>query len=208
MINDGRRPSRSVRILCGAGAILLMVACSWSGLKYVVSSATGSRPEQMIADIIVPLAGNPDRAAYAHALLGEGIAPSVGSTLTDTECLRLRGMDLDSSCATGVRNTVDEAIVLRRLFKEAQVARAIVVTSPCHLARAAAVFSVIFAGTGIEVHFVATPAACVASQQITKEVRSYLPSLGAALVARVFPPAYEWSMRSFVGMSNSANSSF
>jgi len=183
-----------VRTMAAGGLVALTVASWWLGLRYVVAHTTGSRPDHLVADIIVPLAGSSERDAYAHTLWSRRIAPALGSTLFDTECLRRRGFD--SACATGVRNTVDEAVVLRRLFQEARVARAIVVTSPYHLARATAIFAVMFVGTGIDVHVVATPHASAASHALAKEVKSYLPSLGAAVLARLFPPAYEWSMRS------------
>jgi len=193
-VHAGCRPSPVIRALYGAGVATLTVALAWFGLAHLVSHATGSGPDHLAADIIVPLAGSADRNAYAHTLWSRRIAPAVGSTLVDMRCLHRLGPD--PACATGVRNTVDEAIVLRRLFEEERVTRAIIVTSRYHLARTTAIFAIMFAGTGIEVHIVATPEGSAAPHALTKEVKSYLPSLGAAVLARVFPPAYEWSMRS------------
>jgi len=193
MMRVERKRVPVISLLYGAGAAASALALTWLWLAYLVSHATGSNPDHLVADIIVPLEGSPDRHAYADTLWRQRLAPTVGSTMVDRRCLQARGPD--PACATGARNTVDEAVVLRRLFQEAHVTRAIVVTSRYHLARATAIFSIIFAGTGIEVHLVATPDASFASHALAKEVRSYVPSLGAAVVARAFPPAYQWSMR-------------
>lgn len=174
---------------------MLMFVLSWLGLRYIVSHATGSLEQHLVADIVVPLAQSPDRMAYANMLVRQRRAAHVGSTLVDTRCLQRHGSN--QACATGVRNTIDEAIHLRRQFGEEGIMRAIVVTSPDHLARAAAVFSIIFAGTGIHVQVVGTPGAGPSQEHVTHEVKSYLPSLAAAVMARFVPAAYEWSVRSF-----------
>jgi uncharacterized SAM-binding protein YcdF (DUF218 family) len=194
MSHAGLSKSPWAGALYAAGVAALVAALGWVGLRTLVAHATGSRPDHLDADIIVPLAGSADRIEYAHTLWSRRVAPALGSTLVDRRCLHRLGPD--PRCATGVRNTVDEALVLRRFFEEERVTRAIIVTSRYHLARTRAIFSVIFAGTGIDVHFVATPDSSAVSHAVTKEVRSYLPSLGAAVVARMSPPAYEWSMRS------------
>ena len=72
-----------------------------------------------------------------------------------------------------MQNTIDEATVLCRLFKEERFTHAIVVTSRDHLARATAVFPIIFAGTGTEVHVVASSPAGPPSDRITQEAKSY-----------------------------------
>ena len=176
----------------GGGLAALAALFLWLGLTYVAAHATGSRPDRLTADVIVPLAGSPDRNAYARMLWSRGVAPAVWSTLVDQRCLRRSGPG--PACATGVRHTVDEAVMLRRFFEEEGVTRAIVVTSRYHVARAAAIFAIVFAGTGIDIQFLATPDAGAASRSIVKEAASYLPSLGAAVLARVAPAAYDWSM--------------
>lgn len=180
-------------MLCGLALAALGAALTWHGLWYLVAHASGARPDHLAADIIVPLAGSPERIAYAAALQERGIGSNLGSTLVDIRCRRVRGDG--ERCATGVRNTVDEAILLRRLFEEEHIATAIVVTSPSHLARATAVFSVMFAGTGIDVRFVGTPDAGMSNELVAREAKSYLPSLGAAVLARVSLSAYEWGMQ-------------
>ncbi len=185
----GRRTTLRT-VLYGAGALAVTAALVWVGLSYIVTHAEGSLPDEVRADVIVPLAGTPDRNAYANVLLERGVADNLGSTLIDMRCLQ-PGMR-NVRCATGVRNTIDEAILLRRIFEEERIAQAIVVTSPHHLARATAVFSVIFAGTGIDVRFASPPETSMLADSVSREVKSYLPSLGAALLARLVPSAYEW----------------
>ncbi|MBD0316765.1 MAG: hypothetical protein ICV75_08745 [Nitrospiraceae bacterium] len=141
----------------------------------------------------VPLAQSQDRTLYAATLVRQGLARHLGSTLVDTRCLWARGHQ--SACATGVRNTVDEALVLRRVAEEERFSRVIVVTSADHLARAASVFFVIFVGTGVHVHVVAPSEACPSFEGVTHELTSYVPSVVAAVLARFVPAAYEWSLR-------------
>jgi uncharacterized SAM-binding protein YcdF (DUF218 family) len=173
-----------------AGAVAVMAAVAWAGLTYVVTHAEGELPDEVRADVIVPLAGLRERSVYANALLERGVAANLGSTLVDVRCLQ--GQARNVRCATGVRNTIDEALLLRRIFEEDKVSRAIVVTSSYHLARATAVFSVIFAGTGISVRLAAPPETPLSADSVSREVKSYLPTLGAAVLARLIPPAYEW----------------
>jgi len=172
-----------------AGTVALTAVLVWLGLTYVVTHAEGALPEEARADIVVPLAGLPERSAYANVLLERGVAANLGSTLVDRRCLQPGARHI--RCATGIRNTIDEAILLKRIFEEEGIAQAIVVTSSYHLARATAVFSVIFSGTGITVRFAAPPDT-LSSGSVSREVKSYLPSLGAAVLARLVPPAYEW----------------
>ncbi len=173
-----------------AGAAAAVAGVAWIGLTYVVTHAEGALPDEVKADVIVPLAGLRERSVYANALLERGLAANLGSTLVDVRCLQ--GEARNVRCATGVRNTIDEALLLRRIFEEDKVTHAIVVTSSYHLARATAVFSVIFAGTGINVRLAAPPATRLPAGSVSREVKSYLPTLGAAVLARLIPPAYEW----------------
>jgi DUF218 domain-containing protein len=192
-MNYVRRRSGSIRIVYWAGLVSLVAVLSWFCLAYIVTHAKGSLPERVAADVIVPLAGSPDRSAYAKTLRRRQAAPNIVSTLVDPRCLRTRGPD--PACATRVRNTIDEAIVLRRIFEEERFTRVIVVTSRYHLARAAAVFAIIFAGSGTDVHFIASPEAHLTREQVTREVMKYLPSLAAAVLVRFVPALYEWSVR-------------
>ncbi|HMU56053.1 MAG TPA: ElyC/SanA/YdcF family protein [Nitrospira sp.] len=185
----GRRATLRT-VLYGAGAVAVTAVLAWLGLAYVVTHAEGSLPDEVRADIVVPLAGTPDRRVYANVLVEQGVAASLGSTLIDMRCLQPGARHI--RCATGIRNTIDEAILLKRIFEEESIAHAIIVTSSYHLARATAVFSVIFAGTGIDVRFASPPDVPLSTDSVSREVKSYLPSLGAALLARLVPPAYEW----------------
>ena len=192
-MNQIQLRSGSIRMVYGAGLVILVAVLLWLGLAYIVTHAEGSFPEHVPADVIVPLAGNPDRSVYAKTLLQRQAALNIMSTLVDPRCLRARGPD--PACATRVRNTIDEAIVLHRIFEEERFTRVIVVTSRYHLARAAAVFAIIFAGSGVDVHFVATPEVHLIREQVRREMTSYLPSLAAAVLARFVPALYEWSLR-------------
>jgi hypothetical protein len=192
-MNHVRQRSGLIRLVYWAGLFFLVAVLSWFGLAYIVTHAEGSLPEGVVADVIVPLAGAPDRSAYARTLLRRQTAPNIASTLVDTRCLRTHGPN--PVCATRVRNTIDEAIVLRRIFKEERFTSAIVVTSRYHLARAAAVFRIIFAGSETVVHFVATPEAHLIRTQVSREVKTYLPSLAGAVLARFVPSLYEWTVR-------------
>ena len=181
-------------LACGVGIGTILLALSWVGLIQVITHAKGSLPQHLLAaDVIVPLAGSQDRMVYAKSLLKQGIAPGLMSTLVDPICLREQGPG--RGCATHVRNTIDEAVALRRIFDHEHFTRAIVVTSPYHLARASAVFHIVFAGSDTSVHFVSPPEADANSKQTRREAVSYLPSLFAALLARSVPALYEWTVR-------------
>ena len=192
-MNQIQQRSGSIRIVYVAGLVFLVASLSWFGLAYIVTHAEGSLPEHVATDVIAVLAGSPDRMTYAQSLVKQGIAPDIMSTLVDPICLRERGPR--PACATCVRNTIDEAVVLRRIFVHQGFTRAIVVTSGYHLARATAIFDIIFAGSGIDVHFVASPEAHLTRKQVNREVTSYLPSLAVAVLARFVPALYEWSLR-------------
>ena len=189
-MNQIRQHSGSIRIVYLVSLVFLVTVLSWLGLVYVVTHDAGSLSEHILAEVIVPLAGDPDRSAYAKTLLQRRAAPNIVSTLVDPRCFRALGPD--PACATRVRNTIDEAIVLRRILEEEHFTRVIVVTSRYHLARATAVFTIIFAGSGTDVRFVAIPESHLTLKQVNKEVRSYLPSLAVAVLARYVPVLSEW----------------
>jgi hypothetical protein len=191
-MNQIRLRSRSIRIVYVAGFVFLVASLSWFGLEYIVTHAEGSRQGHVAANVIAALAGNPARMTYAHFLVKQGIAPDIMSTLVDPICLREGGPR--PACATRVRNTIDEAVVLRRIFDHEGFTRAIVVTSDYHLARATAIFDIIFVGSGIELHFVASPEAQLTQKQVSREVSKYLPSLAGAVLVRFVPALYSWSL--------------
>lgn len=193
MMNHVRQRSVLIKIVYVVGLVFLVAALSWLGLVYLVAHGGGSHPEHVAADVIVPLAGDPDRLAYARTLFQRQTAPNIMSTRVDSRCLRTRGPD--PACYTRVRNTIDEAIFLRRLLEEERFTQVVIVTSHYHLARAAAVFAVIFAGSGLGVHFVARPEAKLTQEQIRREATKYLPTLAAAVLARFAPGLYQQSMR-------------
>lgn len=172
----------------------LILALLWWGLMQVILHPDRQFPQHFLpADVVVPLAGSPDRMAYATSLVEQGIAPGIMSTLVDPLCLREQGPG--PSCATHVRNTIDEAVTLRRIFDREGFTRVIVVTSSYHLARAATVFAVVFAGSNTTIHFLAPPETDTRSSLVNREVASYLPSLVAAFTARFVPALYEWTVQ-------------
>ena len=145
------------------------------------------------ADVIVVLAGHEERARYAALLAERQLAPRILSTLVDTECLRERGVR--ELCATGVRNTVDEALTMRRVLTRERVDRVMVVTSRSHVVRTAAIFTLVFFGTGMDVNVVATPLGASPGVPSTREILSFFPSLGGAVLGRFDPELYGWIMQ-------------
>lgn len=142
------------------------------------------------ADALVVLAGEPDRWIFAGTLLDEGYAPRALSTLSDPACLKLGRTD--GECATRVRNTVDEAIAMRRILADAYIARVTVVTSDYHALRTGAIFAVVFAGSRIDFDILGAP-----SPRPDKiglywhELVSLGPSLVGAVLSRISPALYE-----------------
>jgi hypothetical protein len=192
-MNQIRRLSGVIRIMPLLGGLFLIAMLSWIGTAYFIMHPEESSPEGFAADVIVPLAGTAARSAYAKTLLGRQAAAQLSSTLVDTHCLRMHGPN--PVCATRVRNTIDEALVLRRVFEEEGFNRAIVVTSRYHVSRAAAVFRIIFSGSKTDVRFVAPPEGQLTQEQVIREAKVYAPSVAAAVVARIVPGLYEWSVR-------------
>ena len=145
------------------------------------------------ADVIVVLAGKPERARYAALLAEKRLAPRILTTVVDPDCLRESGVR--ELCATGERNTVDEALTMRRILARESVDRVMVVTSRSHVVRTAAIFTLVFVGTGVDVNVVATPLGAPPGAPSVREVLSFFPSLGGAVLGRFDPGLYEWIMQ-------------
>ena len=145
------------------------------------------------ADVIVVLAEKPERARYAALLAEKRLAPRILTTLVDPDCLSK--IVVSELCATGVRNTVDEALTMRLVLARESVDRVMVVTSRSHVVRAAAIFTLVFAGTGMEVQVVATPLGALPGAPSVGEVLSFFPSLGGAVLGKFDPELYGWIMR-------------
>jgi len=145
------------------------------------------------ADVIVVLAGKPERARYAALLAEKRLAPRILTTMVDADCLSKSGVR--ELCATGVRNTVDEALMMRLVLARERVDRVMVVTSRSHVVRTAAIFTLVFAGTGMDVNVVATPLGAPPRAPSVREVLSFFPSLGGAVLGRLNPELYGWIMQ-------------
>ena len=141
-------------------------------------------------DVIVVLAGHPERQVYAQALVEDGLAPHIFSTLVDPACVRTG--QSTKACASGVRSTVDEALWMRHVLTRENVPRALIVTSSHHALRAAAVFTTVFCRSGIQIQIVTPPASSSSHKLYLRESKKFLPSVGAALIGRFFPPLYRW----------------
>ena len=98
-------------------------------------------------------------------------------------------------CATGVRNTVDEALTVRRVLAREKVGRVIIVTSRDHVVRTTAIFLLVFFDTGIDVNVVTTAFGASPSVPSVREIQLFIPSLGGAMLGRFFPELYEWLMQ-------------
>jgi uncharacterized SAM-binding protein YcdF (DUF218 family) len=141
------------------------------------------------ADVIVVLQGSPEREEFAAKLVRQGVAPRFLSTLFDPDCVRAGNPP--HSCPSRVRNTVDEALLMRRALSSQGVRRLLVVTSNFHRLRAATVFKLAFRGTGTRVRVVAPPSPFPHWSSLAHEAWSFLPSAAAAIVARLSPSLYE-----------------
>jgi uncharacterized SAM-binding protein YcdF (DUF218 family) len=141
------------------------------------------------ADVIVVLHGSPERERFAEELVRRGVAPRILSTLVDPDCVRAGNPP--QSCPSRVRNTVDEALLMRRALPSQGIRRLVVVTSNFHRLRAAAVFKLAFAGSGIDVRVVAPPGPSPRWSSVSHELWSFVPSAAAAIVGRFSPSIYE-----------------
>ena len=141
-------------------------------------------------DAMIVLAGAQERWTYAQALFSQGHALQLLSTHYDPICLRVG--QLLEGCPTGVRNTVDEAVTMRRVLEREHIRSTTIVTSEYHALRTAAIFAVVFAGSGIDFSVVGAPASDASqSRFLLRELVKLGPSIAGAIVARYSPPLYE-----------------
>ncbi len=179
----------------GLSAVLCLciAGLSWVLLSHmaVPTPASESLPTaQGRADALVVLAGEEERWSFANILMAEGYAPRAFSTLVDPACLTLGREGID--CATSVRNTVDEAIAMRKILGAAHIKRATVVTSDYHVLRTGAIFSVVFAGSGIALDILGAPSSRPDKIRLYwHELVSLGPSLVGAVVSRISLGLYE-----------------
>ncbi|MBI3798865.1 MAG: YdcF family protein [Deltaproteobacteria bacterium] len=182
-----------------AGLLLgISLLCTMLGIaaRY---SLLGARvePGPLPSDVIVVLAGEPTRDRYATALVAQGVAPRVLSTLVDPQCVRAGR--LPQVCASGVRSTVDEALLMHTELAAERVQQVTVVTSNYHTLRAAVIFRIVFIGSGIQVSMVAPPGPPPDSRNIISEVKKFFPSVGAAIIGRLSPALYQRIAQQFRG---------
>ena len=174
--------------------ICVVIAVFCWGSKTMFPSPLSKRdttpePTRQVEAMVV-LAGAQERWAYAQALLAQGYAPRLLSTLYDPNCLRVG--KLLEGCPTGVRNTVDEAVTMRRVLEREHIRSTTIVTSEYHAIRTAAIFAVVFAGSGIDFSVVGAPASDASqSRFLLRELAKLGPSIAGAIVARYSPPLYE-----------------
>ncbi len=145
-------------------------------------------------DVVVVLAGDEERWRYGQTLLQRGVASRLLTTLVEPHCQA--ELSPEQICATGVRNTVDEALTMRRILAAEHVQHAVVVTSDYHVLRAGAVFFAVFAGSGIQIEM--TSVSDQGRSQFTLLLRELVmlgPSIGGALLGRLSPTTYEAIMQ-------------
>lgn len=181
-------------------SILLFLFVFTTGWAAITLEFFGSdRPVERLTEMwrpemIVVLAGDPERTAYAESLIRKGVHAPIVSTVTNFRCMRTSAPP--AACATGVRNTIDEALIMRRILSEEQVQHVAIVTSRYQAARAASIFGIIFAGSHIEVSVVAPPRSHGILQELRgEELIKWFPSIGAAMLARFAPESYDWLMQ-------------
>lgn len=178
---------------------LFLVAVGVSGAVVALQSWPDVRQNRLAGgtshpDVFIVLAGDSERAGYARVLLAQDPAARILSTLVDTRCAPLG--DPDRACATGVRNTVDEALLMRRTLSQEQVRSATIITSRYHAPRAGGIFRIMFIGSGIQLQVVTPPGvASVPASLRVQEMLKFLPCIGAALLARLTPDLYERLMQ-------------
>ena len=184
------RAAGIVLVLLGVPALGIIAA--FSRFERHVLALDSSRPER--TDALVVLAGDAEREAYAVWLLEQGVASLALSTGVDPHCLRAG--ESRETCRTGIRNTIDEALVMRRILMAGPTRHATVVTSRYHLLRAAVVFEIAFAGSGVELEFIGPPDSKGPSVRVMKtEWLKLVPSVGAVIIGRVAPKLYDRLMR-------------
>lgn len=159
-----------------------------------VEEASSELAQMHTGDVVVVLAGDEVRWRYGETLMQRGVASRLLSTLVEPHCQA--GPSQGQICATGARNTVDEALIMRRILAAEHVRHAIVVTSDYHVLRAGAVFFAVFAGSGI--HIEMTSVLDQGRSHFTlllRELGMLGPSIGGALLGRLSPATYETIMR-------------
>jgi hypothetical protein len=167
------------------GLVALVVPALPDPAGWVRSAAgSGGRAET----VAIALAGPPERLTQARALVAQGVAARVLSTTVLPGCAQ--GGHRPGGCRTGVRSTVDEAAVMRGVLRGQRVGRVVVATSRFHVLRTAAIFRLVFAGSGIEVRVVGAAGLPITMAMIRQEAWKLLPSIGAAMVARLSPGVY------------------
>jgi len=155
--------------------------------------ASSGHAEMHTGNVVVVLAGDEERWRYGQALVQRGVASRLLSTLVDPHCQS--GPSREQICATGVRNTVDEALTMRRILAAEHVRHAVVLTSDYHVLRAGAVFLAVFAGSGIQIEM--TSVSGQGRSHFTlllRELGMLAPSVGGALLGRLSPATYETLM--------------
>lgn len=192
------QPARGSWVLLATFLLPFVGLYGLNWLIYHPEFVTVFRPNPLFerpqpADVIVVLAGRGERARYAESLVERRLAPRILSTLVDTTCLRERGVR--ELCETGVRNTVDEALTMRRVLAREKLDRVMIVTSRYHVVRTAAIFTLVFFGTGIDVNVVATPLGASPGVPSVRELLKFFPSLGGAVLGRFAPELYGWIMQ-------------
>ena len=182
----GSSPKMFLKVL---GIGLFGVALVVVSVPFLPAYRIGAEPPP--SDVIVALANKnrPERAAYARSLVERDVAPRMLSTLVDPECIRAGR--LPQACASGVRNTVDEALLMRRVVTAEGVRRATIVTSGYHVPRATVIFRIIFLGSGIQVSVVAPPGS-PRTGMLIRELWKFFPSVGVAIIGRLSPSLYRW----------------
>ena len=163
------------RLVLGLATSALIVV-----LAYALAGPTAAPGH---ADVVVVLAGEQERLDYARSLVETGVAPRLLTTLIDPECTRAGRAP--EKCGSGVRNTVDEALLMHRVLTAEGVRRATVVTSGYHVLRTAAVFRTAFLGSGIEITVRAPAGSPSPLGTRFREFRKLLPSFFATLVGRL-----------------------
>ncbi len=160
-------------------------------VPFLLGYRIGAEPPT--SDVIVPLASKTrlERAAYARSLVERGVAPRMLCTRVGPECSRTG--QPPQSCASGVRNTVDEALLMRHVLTAEGVRRATIVTSGYHAPRATVIFWMVFLGSGIEVSVISPPGSPPPTgKRFARETLKFLPTVAAAVVWRFSPSLYRW----------------
>jgi uncharacterized SAM-binding protein YcdF (DUF218 family) len=81
---------------------------------------------------------------------------------------------------------------MRRVLEREHIHSTTIVTSEYHALRTAAIFAVVFAGSGIDFAVVGAPASDASqSRFLLRELVKLGPSIAGAIVARLSPPLYE-----------------